>query len=299
MTPAGSIAGFAAYRAFAWLLVLTPRPLALALGRGLGRLAFRLGRRYRRIALNNLALAFGREKSPAEREAIARDSFANVGRFVVDVLKCTAYPLSRIRRLVDIEGREHLDRALAGGFGVLLFTAHYGNWELASVRLAESAPLTAIARTLDNRLIDRDLRCFRTRLGSAVVDKFGASRAILKALARNGLVGILIDQNVLRSEGVFVDFFGRPAGTTPGLATFHLKTNAPLLPFFCVPRGRRYLLRIGAPVAVPRGPYRDADVLKITQTCTKMIEAEIRREPGLWLWLHKRWQTRPAEESKS
>ena len=87
MTPAGSIAGFAAYRAFAWLLVLTPRPLALALGRGLGRLAFRLSRRYRRIALNNLALAFGREKSPAEREAIARDSFANVGRFVVDVLK--------------------------------------------------------------------------------------------------------------------------------------------------------------------------------------------------------------------
>ncbi|MCX6559310.1 MAG: lysophospholipid acyltransferase family protein [Candidatus Aminicenantes bacterium] len=298
MSRAGDAAGFAAYKSFALLVRLLPRPFTLALGRGLGRLAYRLDKRHREIALANLAVAFGSEKSPAEREAIARTAFANAGRTALDTIKFTGYSADRIRRLVDVEGGDHLRTALATGRGVLVFTAHFGNWEASPSRLSEFGAFHAIARTLDNRLIDRDLLRLRRRMGAAVIDKMGAGRPILKALAKGGIVALVVDQNVLRSQAVFVDFFGKTAATTPGLAAFHLKTGAPMVPFFCVPRGRRYLLRILPPLTVPRSDRRDADVLKTTQIYTKMIEQEIRREPGFWLWIHKRWNTRPADETK-
>jgi KDO2-lipid IV(A) lauroyltransferase len=298
MSAAGDAAGFAFYKAFALLIRLMPRPAVLALGRGLGRAAFRLDRKHRRIALDNLALAFGEEKTLAEREAIARASFANVGRTALDVIKLSGWTADRIRGLVDVEGGDLLAGALRAGRGVLAFTAHFGNWEVSPSRLSELGAFSAVARRLDNRGIDRDLLRLRRRMGAEIIDKFGAGRLILQALARGGIVAIVVDQNVLRDQAVFVDFFGRPAATTPSLAAFHLKTGAPMVPFFCRPSGRRYRLRILPPVEVPRSGRRDADVLKTTQIYTKMIEHEIRREPGLWLWIHKRWNTRPADETK-
>jgi KDO2-lipid IV(A) lauroyltransferase len=278
-------------------LAALPRPVCLAIGSGLGRLAYHLDRKHREIALSNLRLAFGRAKSNAEIIAVARGCFRLLGRTIVDILKLSHLAKPRILSLITTDGREHLESALASGNGVLIFTAHYGNWELASGPISEAGPFHVIARALDNSSIDRDLVRLRNKLGANVISKFGAARPVLRALARNEIVGLLIDLNVLRSQAVFVDFFGKPAATTPALAAFHLKAGAPLVPLFCRPAEKgRYCLTFLEPLAfAPSGHFED-DVLKITQTCTKIIEREIRERPECWFWVHKRWNTRPADE---
>ena len=300
MPKPSNILGYGAYKAASLAFALLPRRFCLAAGAGLGRFAYRLDRRHREIALGNLAVAFGSERPPAERAAIARRSLAGFGRVLADILKMMHYSRARVLSLITIEGTEHMAAALAGGKGVLAFSAHFGHWELASAAVSEMGSFRPLVRVLDNPLIERDLLRFRNRMGAAVIDKLGASRPVLKALRRNEIVTILIDQNVLRSQAVFVDFFGKAAATTPGLAFFHLTTGAPLVPFFSYPApGGRYVFRCFPPLEFPPGPDRAADVLKITGICTKMIEHEIRDHPELWLWIHKRWNTRPAAEVSS
>jgi KDO2-lipid IV(A) lauroyltransferase len=293
----GESAGFVAFRIFSAILAVFPRSAVLAAGGAAGRLLFWLDGRHRRIALRNLAVAFGRERTEAERRGLAFRSFRNIGRVVFDTIWMSRAPRTKVLALVELEGRSHLVEALAGGRGALVFTAHFGNWEVGCGPISDIAPFGVVARTLDNRLIDRNLVRMRGRLGASVLNKFGASRRILKALRRNEVVGILIDQNVLRREAVFVDFFGKPAATTPGLAAFHLQTGAPLVPLFVESLSRgRYRLKLLRPLAFAPSADRAGDVLKITQICTKMIEEEIRRRPEDWLWVHKRWQSRPADE---
>jgi KDO2-lipid IV(A) lauroyltransferase len=155
-----------------------------------------------------------------------------------------------------------------------------------------------VARPLDNRLVEAEMARFRGDLGARVISKFQAAKPVLQALRRNEMVAILIDQNVLRSQGVFVDFFGLPASTTPAPAAFHLRSGSPLHPVFCYPNpDLTYRIKIGPPLeAVPSGEW-SRDVLQITALCTKMIEAEIRANPGQWFWFHNRWKTRPEGES--
>ncbi|MBM3310782.1 MAG: hypothetical protein FJY80_04670 [Candidatus Aminicenantes bacterium] len=293
----GEWAAFAAYRAFALFLAVLPRRLALALGDGAGRLAFWLDARHRTVALRNLAAAFGRTTPAPARRAIALRSFRHFGRTVFDTLVLSRRSRAAVLALVDVEGRPNLEAALAEGRGALVFTAHFGNWEVGCGPIAQVAPFGVVARALDNPLIDRDLVRARERLGVRVINKVGASRRILRALQRNEVVGLLIDQNVLQREAVFVEFFDRLAGTTPGLAAFHLKSGAPLVPLFIDPApAGRYRLRLHEPLRFPPTGSPEEDVLKITRFCTKMIEAEVRRRPEAWLWVHKRWQSRPADE---
>lgn len=294
----GTIGAYGFYLVFSRALGVLPRGFVLAAGAAIGRLIYFLDARHRRIALANLARAFGGSRSVAERNRIALRSFANFGRSVFDALKTAGWTPRRLMSIIDVEGYEHLDEAARAGRGVLLFTGHYGNWEMVIPPFAGRIPFHIIARPLDNPLIDRDFLKARGRRGGTIVNKFGAGRPILRALGRKEAVGILIDQNVLRREAVFVDFFGKPAATTPALAVFHLRTGAPILPMVCLPApGNRYAFRIGPPVLIPPLSGRESDdVLKITQICTKMIEETIRRNPSLWLWVHKRWQSRPLDE---
>jgi len=288
---------YAATRIFALFISVLPRPVVLKAGSGLGALVFVLDGKHRAIALRNLARALGRSSSPGERRRIARRSFMNFVRSLVDALKTAGWSRERVLAMIEIEGREHLENAHARGRGVLLFTAHFGNWEMVVPPSSAVAPFHVIARALDNPLIERDLLRARVRHGAVVVNKLGAGRPILRALDRGETVGILIDQNVLRREAVFVDFFGVPAATTPALAVFHIRTGAPILPMFCRPApGAGYRMRFGPPVDVPLSGDETADVLKITGVCTKMIEDEIRKNPALWLWVHKRWRSRPLHE---
>ena len=204
----GTTVVYILYKFFAGFIALLPRPLVLACGRGTGILVYYLDARHRNVARANLARGFGESLSARERDTIARRSFANFVRSIFDVLKTAGWSRERLMTIIDVQGGENLDRAAEAGRGVLLFTAHYGNWEMVVPPIARRLPFHVIVRALDNPLIDRDLEKARIRKGATIVNKFGAGRPILRALSRKSAVGILIDQNVLRREAVFVNFFG-------------------------------------------------------------------------------------------
>jgi KDO2-lipid IV(A) lauroyltransferase len=290
-------AEYLAFLALKTIFFLSPRSWCLALGRFLGKLDFHLDRRRRRIALRNLKTAFGEEKRPEELRMIAKASFRNFGQIMADIFKLFYFDRAKIEDLVTVEGWENLTNAIGLGKGVLIFSAHVGNWELGSLMISRAVKLNVVARALDNNLMEEELVRFRHRMGAQVIYKQKAAREVLQALRRGEAVAILIDQNVLRVQAIFVDFFGRPAGTTPALGAFALRSGAPLVPVFCLPiASGRYRLKVLPPPAIVLDGDIETNVLKITRTCTKMIENEIRESPGAWLWFHDRWRSRPKEE---
>jgi len=294
----GDVAEFIVVQTMSAFFAVTPRPVCLLLGRGMGLLLFHLSGRHRRIALSNLETAFRTVDTPRAQYAIARKAFMNFGRVVIDVLKLAGWSRPRIERLLTVEGKDNLERAVAKGRGALVFTGHFGNWEMLTNSFRGPAPVWAVARFLDNRLLEKRLSGFRARLGAGIIYKEQAARDVLRVLRRGEVVLIAIDQNVLRDLAVFVDFFGKPAGTTPALAAFHLRTGAAVVPAFCrAERRGRYRVRIFPALDLPSRSRGRSDVLKITQTCTKIIESQIRLFPDQWLWFHDRWRSRPRGES--
>ena len=290
---------FMTFRAMKAAFFFLPRPVCLLFGTGVGKLAFLLDKKHRLLALSNLRLAYGTSVSSACLKAWARRSFGGFGRMTAEILKLPRLGKKSLEKMIAVEGEEHLVEALRLGKGALIFTAHLGNWEIASFPIARLAPLNVVARPLDNPRLESELIRLRNRLGARVIYKQKAAREILQALGRNEVVAILIDQNVLRREAVFVDFFGREAATTPGLAAFSLRAGSPIIPVFCLPGSRfTYRLRIGEPVRVALSGNVAKDVLKITGHCTKMIETEVRQHPDSWLWFHDRWKTRPENEAR-
>jgi len=282
------------------LFFLLPRKSCLGLGRFLGSFLFRADRRHRELVLANLQTAFGGEIPLEERRRIARDSFRTFGQVMTDTVKWTHLSHRKRLRLLSLEGGDHLRRALEEGRGALLFSAHFGNWEVASLAVSRFARLNVVARPLDSRVLERWLLRFRKSLGARVISKFQAAKPVLQALRRNEVVAIVMDQNVLRSQAVFVDFFGRPAATTPAVGSFFARARSPLLPIFCHPTSSfSYAIKIGPPVQIDLSGSLDEDVLKITRHCTKMIESEIRQNPSLWFWFHNRWKTRPPDAPRS
>ncbi len=290
----------AEYMAFLLLkfpLLVLPRTLCLFLGEVLGAMVYYLDKKHREVALSNLTIAFGSRFSAAERKKTAKASFKHFGRAFIDVLKTRHRSLDRTQNLLIVEGKENLGKALGQGRGVLLFSAHYGNWELAPACISQEGKLHVIARSLDNRFLERELIKIRAHIGAEIIYKQLAVKPILRALKSKAMVAILIDQNVLQHQAVFVDFFNRPAATTPSLATFFLKTKAPLIPVFCYPASRgRYHLKIGTPLKIDLSGDDTKDVLKITQLCTKIIQDRIEENPDYWFWFHNRWKSRPQGE---
>jgi KDO2-lipid IV(A) lauroyltransferase len=288
---------FLLFRGIKLFFILLPRKLSLGIGRILGFAVYFLDRRHRRIALSNLKTAFGSELSPSARRDIARKSFLHFGKLLADLIKFSHFNDVQRDKLIQAEGEENLNQALQKGKGALLFSGHYGSWEIAPHFFSRRAKFYVIARALDNDLLEEELLKMRANLGAKVIYKQQAAKRILQSLRAREMVAILIDQNVLRSQAVFVDFFGKAAATTPSLAAFFLRTQSPLLPVFCYPAPRdTYKLKILKPLKVSLTGNYDQDVLKITQICTKIIEAQIRNKPNYWLWFHQRWKTRPEKQ---
>jgi Kdo2-lipid IVA lauroyltransferase/acyltransferase len=281
-----------------------PTPLRRALFIGAFRLFYHLVPRQRLIALHNLRRAFP-EKSWEEILKITRGVYRNMGIVAAEFFDIPRWTKENIGEMVDSEGLENCRKALDKGRGVLMFVAHFGNWELEAVAASLLIkPVAAIYRPLDNALLDQLVLRVRTATGNTLLDKNRAMRAMLRSLKRNEMLGILIDQNVDYYEGVFVDFFGRPACTTDGLAILALHTGAPVLPAYMarLPDGR-YRLVIGPEVAVVDTGNRNADILANTQRFTRVIEETVRQYPDQWLWVHQRWKTQlcqvPKKERKS
>lgn len=284
----------AAFRVLLLASRALPRKLLLALGSGAGTLGYLLDERHRRVATDNLRLAYGNALGERERRRIARACWRHFGRITLDTLAFPRFNTRSVGGSIHYEGLEHIRSAYALGRGVLLFSGHYGHWELTALMQGYlGLPLALVTRPLDNPWLERLLTRLRCRSGNVVLHKRRAVREMIQALRRGIGVAIVIDQDA-REAGVFVPFFGRPASTTPTLALLALRTGAPVVPVFSLPEaGGSYRIVYEPPVEVERTGDRDADIVRLTEACTRIIEEWVRRRPELWLWMHRRWKTRP------
>lgn len=288
-----------AYRGAKFLVNLLPETVQLALGRWGGKLGYMLDSRHRRVALQNLELAFP-DWSLAERKRVAKESFGNIGTAAVEL--ATSAQLDRQSYLgrLDFEGWENFELAEKAGNGVLLMTAHFGNWEaLAQAPVLRGKPVSFVARPLDNPYLEREIRRIRERFGNHTIMKRGAARRLIRTLRSGGVTGLLIDQRVHPNEGRAYDFFGHPAYTTPLMARLSLRTGAPVVPVFGIPLdGWKRCRIVYRPPIFPETNGEDA-VDRLTLQYLRSIEEAIREWPELWLWAHRRWRKGRAVESSS
>jgi KDO2-lipid IV(A) lauroyltransferase len=272
-----------------------PRRVVLALGRMLGRLWCALDARHRAIAADNLRRAFP-EWDEERVQATARGVYAHFATVLLDILWMEGRPVGELLALADVEGLEHMTAALARGGGLISPLAHIGNWEFQGVATASLiGPVAVVARPLDNPALDRRLVSFRASTGNIVIYKQRALPQVLQNLHAGRAVGIVVDQNVQAKDGIFVQFFGRPASTTTVAAALALKTGCPIVPARCVLRGDgRYRMVYGPPVEWSGSGRRGDDVARLTQDIASIIEGWVRETPEQWLWLHRRWKTCPS-----
>ena len=277
---------------------LMPRPVAYRAGYLVAAIGYRLAGRQRRVALRNLRLALP-ELSEGDHQRIVRDVFRNLGRLLVEFSHLPRLTPENIRGLVHVDGLDNYLEALGRGKGTLFLTAHLGAWELGPYAHAVYGyPVNFLTRPIDNPLVEDLVTRIRTGSGNRPIKRTHAVRDVLKALRNNEAVGILIDQNTMRGECVFADFFGIPAATTPGLATFALRTGATVLPAFVRwnPEGKHHILRFERPVELVASGNREQDVLVNTRLFNSILERLVREAPEQWLWIHQRWKTRPEGE---
>jgi Kdo2-lipid IVA lauroyltransferase/acyltransferase len=280
------------------LFAAMPRSVAYRTAKGLAWLGFHVARRQRRAGLRNLEMAFP-ELSGTARKDILRGSFENLGRLLVEFTHLPELNKGNVCRFVVHDGLENYLEGLRRGRGVIFMTAHFGAWELSSFAHAVYGyPLRFVVRPIDNPHVERLISMYRTRSGNIPIERRRAARDILKALRQNEAVGILFDQNTTRSEGVFAEFFGIPAATTPSLALFALRTGAAVVPGFLIwdESLKKHRLRLDPPVELIDTGNLDHDVLENTKLFNKILEGYIRKYPDQWLWIHRRWKTRPEGE---
>jgi KDO2-lipid IV(A) lauroyltransferase len=287
----------------AWLLVrglgLLPRSLARRAGAGIGALAFHSVPRLRRVGCRNLELAMP-QLSAADREQILRKLYRNLGWLLAEFCQMPRYTSANTaaigRPIARYEGLENFIAAKQKGNGVLIVTGHLGAWELSSYyHSLMGHPMNMVIRRLDNARVDALVNSIRCLHGNNVLHKDDFARGLLGAMRKGETVGILMDTNMTPPQGVFVDFFGHLACTASGLARVALKTDAAVLPGFMLweESERKYVLRFGQQIELLRTGNDEEDIRANTELFTKSIEDTIRRYPDQWLWVHRRWKTRP------
>ncbi len=272
-----------------------PLDRALSVGRGLGWVMGTLVRHRRAESADAI-----RRSLPglceAEVAGVVREMYATFGRTMVESLWLMPETVeSYLHGRVEVHGREIIDAELARGRGALVLTAHTGGWDLLG-RLARPLgfPLTVIVKTIRSPSFEAYVRVTRTSFGMKTLPAHGSFRDCLRTLRRNEMLGFMFDQNMTQADGIFVDFFGRPACTTPGLAFLACKSGASVIPVFdeCLDGGR-HAIRILDPLPPP--PDLQPDSIRIaTQAYTRVIEDWVRAHPGQWIWIHRRWKTQPA-----
>ena len=251
-----------------------------------------------RTAERNLVLAFP-ETSETERRKLRRGCFENLGRLLAVFSHFTRSNPKPLQDLIRPDGLERLVTAEQHGRGVILFTGHVGAWELTSFGLSMFGhPLSFLVRRIDNPKVEELIDQARTHLGNRTIDKRLAAREMVQILRRGDTLGILVDLNTLDREGIFVDFFNLQASTTFMLAKLALRTGATILPVFAPwnEAEQKFLLQIGYPLSFERTGQEEEDVRKLTQAFTTVVEGYIRHYPDQWLWIHRRWKTRPEGE---
>lgn len=271
-----------------------PRRALCALGRSMGSLAYRLDRKHTRVALDNLRRAFGDALDAAARRRIAHACWRHYGLIAADASTFDRLSAADIGAHIRYEGLDALKAAYAEGKGVLVLSGHFGHWELiAYMQGLVGCPMLMITRTMENPGLERALARLRSGSGNRICAKERASREALKAIGGGLGVAVMIDQDA-RAAGIFVPFFGHPASTIPTVGVLHLRTGAAVLAAFAYPEdGGRWRIAYERLRFPGLTGDRDADVRRITEETTALLERRIRERPELWMWMHRRWKTQP------
>jgi len=288
---------YGAYRLLVGILRFAPEKPALLLGEGMGWVAGVLFRIRWRTVLEHLTLAYP-DRDYEWRRRIARASFRHLGRESVATFRLGRMDVAEIRERTDLIGFEAIEEVISQGRGAVIFTGHFGNWEIGAASVvARGVPIDVVVQRQRNLLFDADLTANRNRLGMTVIERGEAPRGVLRALKEGRAVGIVGDQN-LRRGGVFVEFFGRLASTARGGALFALRTGSPVfvgmarrLPGF----PQRYRVTFEAVELNPSGDM-ERDILRLTKAHTRRLEEQVRQAPEQYFWQHRRWKTRPPGE---
>ena len=281
-------------RALIFVLEYAPRSVADAVGAGCARLLDLLAPRLRRVAYINLSFAFP-DRDAAWRRGIVDGVYRSIGRLIVAFARFPRIDAGNVASWIRYEGFEHYEAAKARGKGVLFATAHLGNWELSAFAHALlTEKMSIVVRPLDNPLLDDLVEARRALSGNALLSKRDFARAMLRALRDNEAVGILVDQNSAGDNAAFVPFFGKPACTNLTFAKLAARSEAAVIPGFAVwnESERRYCLRFYPAVAMT------GDAVEDTARIQGAVELAIRECPEQWLWIHRRWKTRPAGEAR-
>ena len=280
-------------KGFSLFINLLPEGFTLWLGKQLGRLVYCLDRGHRRVAIQNLRVAFDQEKSEGEMRSIAKRTFENLGMMTVEFFRIPRMDVKTFKERVKIEGLDEALKLLEKRKGLLLLLSHFGNWELMGIisKVIGNSIVVIAKPVKKNQWVDRFVTKIRNAAGLEVISSIKASRKVIKALSENRVVGILIDQRAKRSEGVWADFFGRKAPTTPSLAVLALKTGAPVLPVFMIRNGfQQHRLLIKEPLELIRTGDIKKDVEANTQLFNQTLESMVRQYPDQWFWVHRRWE---------
>lgn len=281
-------------RVLGWM----PRRLARLFAGVLAWVAYRSFGRLHRVGRRNLELALP-ELSAEEHNRILRGVYRHLSWQLVEFCRMPGYTVENVQGWIRHEGLEHYLAAKARGKGVLVLTGHLGAWELSGFYHSLMGHLMSVViRRLDNRLLDDFVNANRSRHGNRMLHKDDFARGLLRAMREGNTVAILMDTNMTPPQGVFVNFFGLKACTASGLARMALKTGAAVLPAFMLWEAaeQQYVLHFGPELEFVRTGDNEADIVAATQVCNDALEAWIRRYPDQWLWIHRRWKTRPAGE---
>jgi Kdo2-lipid IVA lauroyltransferase/acyltransferase len=290
--------------AFVWVFVhllgVLPRGVTRGLGAGIGWIAFRLLGRLRRVGLRNLELAFP-QMGEAERERTLRAVYRNLGYLLAEFCLMPGYTAESASRFIRYEGLENYLRARDKGKGVLVLTGHLGAWELSSFyHSLMGYPMAMVIRRLDNPLVDAFVNRIRCMHGNRVIHKDDFARGLIAAMRAGQTVGFLMDTNMTPPQGVFVPFFGVMACAASGMARVAAKTGAAVVPGFLLwhEGERKYVLRFGEELEVVHTGDAERDAVTNTACFTAVIEQYVRRYPEQWLWMHRRWKTRPDGDER-
>jgi KDO2-lipid IV(A) lauroyltransferase len=285
-----------------WLLAAVmrwlPRPVARGIGISIALLVYAAHGRLRRVGMRNLDLAFP-QKSRKEKKRIVRGVFIGLGRQLAEFCLFPRYTLENLPRIAVYEGFHNLAEAQARGKGVVFLTAHFSGWEVGSfAHSLYGHPMNIVARPLDNPYIERLSERYRTMHGNKMLSKQDYARGLLRLLKQGELVGILMDTNMTPPQGTFVDFFGIPACTATGIARVAQHTGAAVVPAFCIWDRQlgKYKICLEPALKLVRTGNDEADAITNTANFNKAIESYVTRYPNQWLWVHRRWKTRPEGE---
>ncbi|MFC1807338.1 lysophospholipid acyltransferase family protein [Candidatus Omnitrophota bacterium] len=276
------------------IFLLIPYEVALGIGRFFGYMLFLLLGRYRRLCKDHLRLAFGDSKSSKEISDIVKSVFLNLSMSFTEILSLPKMK-KRLTSIIDIKGLDKVDKVLSEGKGAIVVSAHLGSWELLPMYFAQRGySANVVARPIYYEKYDEWVLFLRKSMGVNVIYRTKSPKKIFTLLKANKLVGILPDQDVDSVDGIFVDFFGRKTYTPSAPTKLAMSSKAPIIPIFIVREGKGHTIYVDEPIRVDGDRSDEQEVLAYTQQWSNVLESYIRRYPGQWVWMHRRWKTTPS-----